>query len=528
MNTQSLREEFDTLKARFEHLCADGQMGAESRALVQALLMLFELLMAVFMERHTPKSSTNSSIPSFQTPHDETAIARPGAQGKGPSHNALCSVNTRTVETVVVAAVAVCERCGEDLSDAACHGHERRTTIDLVFEKVVRHVDAELEPCPQCRTHTRTRFPTDMPGPLQYGAGLEAWVVHRLVAQMVSLERVQQSVQILIGHRISEATFLNYVLQLHHALADWEQRAKEQLLAMPALHVDETSLRVERKNHWIHVCSAGDITLECLHPKRGCEAIDAIGIIPRYAGVVIHDCWASYLTYAHCDHALCGSHLLRELTFIVDAHGYAWARLMKRLLQQTCHQVSKRPEKRLTPSEYKALQKRYRTVLTRGAKELPPIAPRHHGKRGRVAKSDAHNLWERMKKHQSAVLLFANHPHVALTNNRAERDLRMSKVEQKVPGCFRTRGYAEAYCRIYSLLQTMANQGYNPLVAVQIALSGRVNANRGEYTRQLHKIPLESALNSTFMEFSTPCGMYLRFTICEAEPQPPMTWNREV
>ena len=73
----------------------------------------------------------------------------------------------------------------------------------------------------------------------------------------------------------------------------------------------------------------------------------------------------------------------------------------------------------------------------------------------------------------SAVLLFAKHPDVAFTNNRAERDLRMSKVKQKVSGCFRTRKYAEAYCRISSYLQSMAYQGYNPLVAIQIALAGR-------------------------------------------------------
>ena len=68
--------------------------------------------------------------------------------------------------------------------------------------------------------------------------------------------------------------------------------------------------------------------MKCLHPKRGCEAIEAIGILPRYTGVAVHDCWASYLSYAHCDHALCGAHLLRELTFIVDAHDYAWAKRM--------------------------------------------------------------------------------------------------------------------------------------------------------------------------------------------------------
>ena len=195
---------------------------------------------------------------------------------------------------------------------------------------------------------------------------------------------------------------------------------------------------------------------------------------------MIHDCWASYLAYAHCDHGLCGAHLLRELTFIVDANGYPWAAHRKRLLQQTCCLVAKRKRKKLTQGEYKNLQKRYRTILPRGEKELPPIPPRQNGKRGRIAKSDAHNLWERLQQHEAAVLLFARLSHVSFTNNRAERDLRMSKVKQKVSGCFRTRHYAEAYCRISSYLQTMANQGYNPLVAIQLALSGQLYAVTGE------------------------------------------------
>ncbi len=88
-----------------------------------------------------------------------------------------------------------------------------------------------------------------------------------------------------------------------------------------------------------------------------------------------------------------------------------------------------------------------------------------------MAKSDAHNLWERLKEHETAVLLFAKDPHVPFTNNRAERDLRMAKVKQKVSGCFRSEQYAKAYCRISSYLQTMAAQGVNPLVAIQLALA---------------------------------------------------------
>ena len=97
-----------------------------------------------------------------------------------------------------------------------------------------------------------------------------------------------------------------------------------------------------------------------------------------------------------------------------------------------------------------------------------------------MAKSDAHNLWERLKNHETAVLRFAKHPDVAFTNNRAERDLRMAKVKQKVSGCFRTRKYAEAIAESQAICSPMANQGYNPLVAIQIALAGRAVDNMGE------------------------------------------------
>ena len=237
------------------------------------------------------------------------------------------------------------------------------------------------------------------------------------------------------------------------------------------MHVDETSLRVDKNNHWIHVYASGDITLKRLHRRRGKEAIEDIDIIPRYEGVIIHDCWASYLAYDHCGHALCGSHLLRELTFIVDSNGYAWAKNMKRTLRETCKTVSSREEKRLTEVEYKNLQKRYRNILTRGEKELPEIPAKPSGQRGKLAKSDAHNLWERLRDYETAVLLFAWDGHVAFTNNRAERDLRMAKVKQKVSGCFRSNVYAQAYCRISSYLQTMANKGHNPLIAIQMALA---------------------------------------------------------
>jgi len=479
VNSTSLRDEFGHIKKEFEKLSAQNKVSAESMALFRAMFVLFELVLAIFLEKTTKKDSKNSSKPSSQTDKDETAVAM-GSNGKGKLENEERFSNSRTRETTRIAKVSACEICGEDLSGVSCCRHERRTKIDIVFEKVVTHVDAEIKVCPNCHEQARGSFPSDMPGPLQYGEGVKAFVLNLFIGQMVALNRIQKLIKTLIGMAMSEATILNYVMRLHIALEQWEATSVDHLLKAASMHVDETSLRVDKSNHWIHVYSSGDITLKFLHSKRGMEAIEDINIIPRYGGVIIHDCWASYLSYDHCNHGLCGSHLLRELTFVVDSNGYAWAGNMKRLLQETCAKVSRRKRKKLTSAEYARLQKHYRNILTRGEKEMPVIPPRQNGKRGKVAKSDAHNLWERLQRYEGAVLLFARESHVAFTNNRAEQDLRMSKVKQKVSGCFRKVQFAKAYCRISSYLQTMANKGYNPMVAIQMALASEIYAQPGE------------------------------------------------
>ena len=195
--------------------------------------------------------------------------------------------NTRTVETVSVLLVHHCGQCGEDLETTPIQEYERRTLIDIVFEKVVEHHDAEIKQCPACQTTTKGDFPVNCSEQLQYGAGLKAYVINLVVCQMVALGRVQKLVNSMVGIVLAEATILRFILRLHHALESWEQTAIEKLLQAPAIHVDETSLRVDKKNHWIHVYASGEWALKRLHRKRGLEAINHINIIPRYGGVII-------------------------------------------------------------------------------------------------------------------------------------------------------------------------------------------------------------------------------------------------
>lgn len=469
IDKQSVREEFERIKTDIDKLSSQGKISNELQTLINSLMMIMSLLINIMLERKTIKTNKNSSIPSSQTEKDESGKTTKKGKGKTVTGNLK---NCRTVETTTVSEVTECHHCHTNLSNTPCHKYERRTKIDIIYEKTIDHIDAEIKECPNCNKENKGEFPKDRQGTLQYGLGIKAFAVHLLINQMVSLQRTQQQIHAMIDQKLSEATLLKYVFQLHNALQKWESEAIEKLLQSKTLHVDETSLRVDKNNHWIHIYCADGITVKKLHRKRGNEAIKDINIIPRYGGVLIHDCWTSYFAYDNVSHGLCGSHLLRELQFVIDSNGYRWASNLHKMLLETCHLVSERESKCLTVKEYANLQKRYRNILTRGAKELPVLVDKPKGKRGKLAKSDAHNLHERFERHEVSVLRFAKESHVPFTNNRAERDLRMAKVKQKVSGCFRTVTFADAYCRTSSYLQSMANQGVNPLVAIQMVLAG--------------------------------------------------------
>jgi len=371
VDKSTIRTEVSRIKTDFEKLCSSGKINSETKFLMSSMFMIMELMLSIFLEKKTRKDNKNSSIPSSQTDKDESALdPHKGSNGKGKKESSKAVNNTRITETVSVIEVFNCNSCGEDLTDIESTETERRTKIDIVFEKVVEHVDAQIKQCPSCKAKTKGSFPSNLHGPLQYGNGLKAFVINLLVCQMVALNRVQKLVKSMMDVTLCEASLLKFVLRLHQALGQWETSAKEELLKMPAMNVDETSLRVDSKNHWIHVYSSGDITLKCLHKGRGIKAIDDIDIVPRYKGVIIHDCWASYFSYKHCGHGLCGSHLMRELTFIVDSNGYAWAKNMKKLLKETCSVVSKTKEKKLNEQDYKKLLKRFRNIMTCGEKEV--------------------------------------------------------------------------------------------------------------------------------------------------------------
>ncbi len=384
-----------------------------------------------------------------------------------------------TPDAVVEHRSAVCVTCQASLAEAPVVRYDRRQVYEVPpLPLVIREHRALHLRCLACHAVTVSAFPTEAPSRAQYGPRLRALVVYLVEQQLVPYARVRDLLADLFGRALSVGTLVTMVQQCAQALAPAEDSLKAQARATPVLHNDETGVRVAGRLQWVHVSSTATLTHFGVHAKRGNEATDALGILPRFGGVSVHDGWKPYQTYTHCRHALCNVHHLRELTFVDEALQQPWAGQFKALLREMKAAVAAaRATGRtgLPPPQRRALHTRYETLLLAGLAANPPPSPLPPGvrRRGRRKQSPARNLLERLWLGQAEVLAFLDDFAIPFDNNQAEQDLRMFKVQQKISGCFRADTGAQAYCRIRSYLSTLRKRRQALLHALQAAFAGR-------------------------------------------------------
>jgi transposase len=383
-----------------------------------------------------------------------------------------------TPDEVVTHAPAQCAHCQASLEEVAPQAEERRQVVELppVRRHVREHRAAHVR-CPGCGRLTVAAFPAEVPSRIQYGPRLRALVGYLVEHQLVPYARVRELLADLCGQSLSVGTLVAMVQPCAQQLAPVEEALKVETRAAPVLHHDETGVRVAGKLQGVHVSSTPALTHYGVHPKRGRAATEAIGILPGFTGVSVHDGWKSYQTYTHCRHALCNVHHLRELTLVAEELHQPWAGQLKDLLHQMKAAVATARDSGLTqlpPPQRQALHTRYESLLLAGlAANPPPPLPPAGRRRGRRKQSPARNLLERLWLGQAQVLAFLDDFAIPFDNNQAEQDLRMFKVQQKVSGCFRADAGAEAYCRIRGYLSTLRKRRQALLHALQSAFTGR-------------------------------------------------------
>ncbi len=190
----------------------------------------------------------------------------------------------------------------------------------------------------------------------------------------------------------------------------------------------------------------------------------------------MRDRWASYDGY-QCAQSICGAHLVRDCTYVDEQEQQPWAQEMADLLlsmNEAPEEWRKLGASAVPADERDAWVAQYFELLANGFAAQPlPSAEDIPKRGGRRKQSAAKNLLDELLRRAEQVLAFLDDLSIPFTNNQAERDLRMVKVQQKIAGTFRSEDGATAFCRIRSYLSTMRKQGHAMLAALAAVFVGK-------------------------------------------------------
>jgi transposase len=444
---------------------------AEEKNISPAMKLSIEVLLmlvSVLLKRLGLNSKNSSKPPStdrFRTKEPKAPTGRkPGGQAGHVGTTLVKVPDPDVVRTLVVDQSSLPPGVYREV------GFEARQVVDVDITTCVTEFRAQVLEDQNGNRYTAP-FPDGVTRPVQYGIGVKVNAVYMSQFQLIPYARAVDYFRDELQIPISAGSINNFNKDAFDRLEYFEQWITKELVRQSLVHCDETGINICGKTNWLHTVSNGQLTYYYPHAKRGTEAMDAMGVLPTYRGILCHDHWKSYYRY-DCTHSLCNAHHLRELERAFEQDGQQWAQTMALLLKdinKAVHAAGGRLEE--TASQQFRL--RYRELLKEAEIECPKNTETDKkGKRGKIAQTKARNLLDRLKDFEDDVLRFMDDEEVPFSNNQAENDLRMTKVQQKISGCFRSEEGARMFCRIRSYISTCRKQGVSASEALRLLFQG--------------------------------------------------------
>ncbi|MBI4738192.1 IS66 family transposase [Candidatus Woesearchaeota archaeon] len=403
----------------------------ENRALKEEIK---DLKSRLNMDSHNsnkpPSSDGFKKVKSLRKPTGRPSGGQPGHEGYTLK---MVEVPHKTVPHRVTS----CSCCGASLSEVEVKGCKKAQVFDLPpMELFVTEHQAESKDCPFCGVKNEAEFPEGIVPGAQYGTRIKAFATYLNQYQHIPYDRTCELISDIFSHPISEGTLDTAVRGCCELLEGFEVAVKDQISKSDVVGFDETGASIKSERCWVHVASTPTLTFYVVHPERGRNATEYMGILPNFHGTAVHDSWGTYSKYP-CSHALCNGHHLRELTFARDD------------------------------------EKRYDRIIRDALNSLPLNEENIEKRQGRKKQSKTKNLLDRLIGHKDEVLAFMYDFSIPFDNNGAERDLRMVKLKEKISGTFRSVEGAKAFCRIRSYISTVKKHGMRVIDEIQRVFLGQ-------------------------------------------------------
>jgi transposase len=435
-----------TIESTRKSLDEDPNVSPALKSSMELLMVLITLLL-----NRLGLNSSNSSKPPSSDPNRNKKKKKPGKKRPGGQKGHNGTTLKKVTNPDVIKEIPV-DKSNLPKGEYKDIGYESRQVIDIDISRLVTEYRAQVLEDSNGKQYTAP-FPNNVGRPVQYGDSVKVHAVYMSQYQLIPYNRIEENFQDQVGIPISSGSIYNFNKDVYERLEIFEEVVKSKLKESGLCHADETGININGKRRWLHCVSNNLWTYYLPHEKRGFDAMETMDVLPDFTGVLCHDHWKPYFKLK-CLHALCNAHHLRELERAWEQDKQEWANDIRKLLLQINKEVEDAGGD-LNEADSIKYRQQYRNLLEKGQKECPPPdKSQRKGKRGRLKRSKSRNLLERLVGYENETLRFMDDKKVPFSNNLGENDIRMTKVQQKISGCFRSMRGAQFICRIRSYLST--------------------------------------------------------------------------
>jgi transposase len=372
--------------------------------------------------------------------------------------------------------------CGDDLGGARDLGivdRYQQHEIPQVAVKVTQYDQHQVE-CGCGKVHTAQRPDGARCGPVGYGPNLAAFAVYLMVVHFIPAHRVVALLESLTGAAPSVGFVHGMINRAAGLLTGVDQRIRTLITRADAVCCDETPLRVgpkqppagKKKAERYLLVAATELYTHYLIGDRSMDTFTAFVVKDLTNSVIVHDRYQNYdsAQLGTLVHQLCCAHLLRDLDDAAQVYPDAvWPTQIADALRGLIHQANLAREQGLPaiPTSIRdALLTRIRNGILVGLSDTTSAGTRPGQRKARL-------LLEVLRDRPDDVLRFAHDLKVPPTSNQAERDLRPSKIQQKISGRLTSVDRTRDRYTILGYLSTAAKHHLDKITALHDALTGQ-------------------------------------------------------
>jgi predicted RecB family nuclease len=316
--------------------------------------------------------------------------------------------------------------------------------IDLAFSKsgvrkrLVKYVGLKAA-CSVCGYRYSPPAISKLQG-RKFGHRFLSWIAYQRIVLMLPVRPIAQTLAVLFAEHVGTSTICSFICQLSEDYAYTETLLWRGVQQSPFIHVDETKISIQGRQHYVWVLTDGKHVVFRLTDSR--ETAFLQKSLAGYSGVLVSDFYGGYDAFT-CRQQKCLIHLIRDLNEDLWKNPFLpeyeiFVARVRDLLLPIFEDVGKYGLKK------RHLQKHMKSVERFYSQSIDDV----------TWESDVIQTYQkRFVRYREALFLFLGEDGIPWNNNMGERAIRQLAIQRKISGSFFVRG-ASDYLRLLGISQS--------------------------------------------------------------------------